>query len=83
MTLRQYANLDVDGVWSLVISDKWGERIEAGVSAEFSALTQQLVDRLNVLATRYAETVGDLDAEIEALSTKVLEHLADMGVKRW
>lgn len=83
LTLRQYANLDVDGVWSLVISDKWGERIEAGVSAEFSALTQQLVDRLNVLATRYAETVGDLDAEIEALSTKVLEHLADMGVKRW
>ena len=64
----------------LVIDDKWGGRIEAGVNAELSALTQKLVDRLNVLSERYAETVGDLEAEVEALSAKVAGHLAAMGV---
>ena len=79
-TLRQYATLDVADVQRLVIDDKWGGRIEAGVNAELSALTQKLVDRLNVLSERYAETVGDLEAEVEALSAKVAGHLAAMGV---
>lgn len=82
LTLRQYAKLDVTDVQRLVIDDKWGGRIEAGVNAELSALTQKLVDRLNVLGGRYAETVGDLDAKVEALSAKVAEHLAAMGVQR-
>jgi type I restriction enzyme M protein len=81
LTLRQYAKLEVADLQRLVIDDKWGGRIEAGVNAELSALTQMLVDRLNVLGDRYAETVGELDADIEALSAKVAEHLAAMGVK--
>ena len=52
-----------------------------GVKAELAALIQQLVDRLDVLGDRYAETVGDLDSEVEALSAKVAEHLAAMGVE--
>ncbi|KAB1663244.1 type I restriction-modification system subunit M [Pseudoclavibacter sp. CFCC 13611] len=80
-TLRQYAQLDAADVQRLVTDDKWGARIQVGVKVELSALTQQLVDRLNVLGDRYAETVGDLDAEIEALSAKVSAHLAAMGVR--
>ena len=80
-TLQQYAKLDADDVQRLVIGDKWGASIEAGANTELSALTQNLVERLAVLTDRYAETVGDLEAEIEALSAKVAGHLAAMGVE--
>lgn len=80
-TLQQYAKLDADDVQRLVIGDKWGASIEDGANEELSALTQNLVKRLNVLTDRYAETVGDLEAEIETLSAKVAEHLAAMGVE--
>lgn len=80
LTLKQYAALDPETVQSLVIDDKWGARIEAGVGAELSALIQELVDRLTVLSDRYSETVGDLDAEVDILSAKVTAHLSAMGV---
>ncbi|MFT3942227.1 MAG: class I SAM-dependent DNA methyltransferase [Ancrocorticia sp.] len=79
-TLRQYANLDVADVQRLVIDDKWGARIKVGVNAELSALMQKMVDRLNILGDRYAETVGDLEAEVEIFAAKVAAHLASMGV---
>lgn len=80
LTLAQYAQLTTADVQSLVIDDKWGGRVAAGVQAERAALIQKLVQRLNVLGARYEQTVGDLDAEAEALSAKVTAHLAAMGV---
>lgn len=80
-TLQQYTELTTDDVQSLVIDGKWGSRISYEVNAEVSRLTQMLIERLKVLGDRYQQTVGDLDAEVEALSTKVSAHLAAMGVE--
>ncbi|WP_291380071.1 class I SAM-dependent DNA methyltransferase [Demequina sp.] len=80
-TLRQYASLPTADIQSLVVDDKWGGRMVAGVNAELAALTQKFVDRLNVLGARYEQTVGDLDAEVEALKTRVAAHLTAMGVE--
>lgn len=80
LTLKQYGILATIDVESLVIDDKWGGRMMAGVNAELAALIQKLVERLNVLGERYAKTVGDLDAEVEGLSANVAAHLAAMGV---
>jgi len=80
LTLRQYGNLTTADVQSLIIDDKWGGRMAAGVNAELDALIQKLVWRLKVLGDRYEKTVGGLDAEVEALSVKVAAHLAAMGV---
>ena len=52
----------------------------AGVHTERGALIQKLLHRLNVLGARYEQTVGDLNAEVEALSAEVTAHLAAMGV---
>ncbi|MEU1964150.1 type I restriction-modification system subunit M [Micromonospora sediminicola] len=82
VTLKQYAKLSTADIQSLVIDDKWGGRMLAGVNSELAVLIQKLADRLNVLGERYEKTVGDLDAEVEALSAKVAEHLAAMGIKR-
>ncbi|QBE49835.1 type I restriction-modification system subunit M [Leucobacter triazinivorans] len=80
LTLTRYSQLTTADIQSLVIHDKWGGRVVAGVQAERAALIQKLVQRLNVLGARYEQTVGDLDAEVEALTAKVAAHLAAMGV---
>jgi type I restriction enzyme M protein len=80
-TMKQYGKLSTADVQSLVIDDKWGGRMVAGVRAELGALIQKLAERLSVLAERYETTVGDLDAEVEALSAKVAAHLAAIGVE--
>lgn len=80
-TLQQYARLNTADIQSLVINLKWGGRLAAGFKAEITSLTQKLVERLCVLSERYEKTVGDLDAEVEALGAKVTVHLAALGVK--
>lgn len=80
-TLAQYGKLFEADIRSLVIDDKWGARLQGGVSAELNTLIQTLVERLRVLAERYEETVGELDREVQALSAKVAAHLVAMGVE--
>ena len=82
LTLKQYAALSTADVQGLVIDTKWGERMNAGVQAELTRLIQKLVNRLNVLGTRYEKTVGDVDAEVQALTAKVALHLVAMGVEQ-
>lgn len=81
LVLKQCASLTTADVQSLVIDDKWGGRMVAGVRAEIAALTQKLVERLNVLGERYEQTVRDLDAVVVELSAKITAHLAAMGVE--
>ncbi len=78
-TLKKYTALTIDDIQSLVVDDKWGGHIVSGVKAEIDALIRKLVARLVLLGERYEKTAGDLGSEIEALSTKVVAHLAAMG----
>ena len=80
-TLKQYPALTTADVQSLVIDDKWADRIAIGVEAELGSLIHRLVDRLSVLAKRYETTLDELDAEVEELSARVAAHLAAMGVE--
>jgi type I restriction enzyme M protein len=81
LNLAQYGKLTTEEIQSLVISDKWGAQIARGVEAELSALIQNLVERLHLLAERYAETLEAVDDELSALESKVVRHLAEMGIK--
>lgn len=80
-TLLKYAKLTTDEIRTLVIDDKWGATIVQRAAAELDVLTGRLVERLRELGDRYAETLYDLDREVAALSAKVGEHLAAMGVQ--
>ncbi len=79
-TLKKYGALTEADVQTLVLDDKWGVSIRDRVVAEVNALTLDLLTRIQQLGDRYAETVGDLDAELTALEAKVARHLEDMGV---
>lgn len=79
-TLKKYGELNADEIKQLVLDDKWHATISRRIADEVNNLTLALVTRIQQLGERYAETVNDLDAELEKLEAKVVQHLADMGV---
>lgn len=78
--LKKYSDLTEADVKGLVLDDKWATTIRRRVVGEANALTLDLVARIQQLGERYADTVGDLDAEIKKLEAKVAAHLALIGV---
>lgn len=81
LTMKQYDELGTADIQSLVIDEKWGARMAAGINDELGALIQILVSRIGLLGERYEKTVVDLDVEVRQLSAKVATHLAAMGVR--
>jgi type I restriction enzyme M protein len=75
----QYGQLDEDDIKVLVVDDKWMVAIAATVQGELNRVSQTLTGRVRELAERYAKPLPQLNAEIEALSAKVDEHLKKMG----
>jgi type I restriction enzyme M protein len=80
-TLKKYSDLIEADVKALLLDDKWHAAIACRLASEVNSLTLALVARIQELGKRYAQTVGDLDAELEKLEAKVAGHLADMGAK--
>jgi len=80
-TLAKYGDLSENEVKALVLDDKWAATMLSRVSAEVEGLTLALVGRIQLLGERYVKTVGDLDAELEKLESKVRGHLAAMGLQ--
>jgi type I restriction enzyme M protein len=78
--LAQYGTLTTNDIKTLVIDDRWGATIAAGISAELVTSVQRFTARLGILADRYEATMASLDAAIAAGRTKVEAHLAAMGV---
>lgn len=82
MALRKYGDLTHDEVKSIVLDTKWHAAIAAKIDGEVNALTHALVARIRQLGERYAQTIGDLDAELAILEARVAGHLAVMGASK-
>jgi type I restriction enzyme M protein len=80
-TLKQYGNLAEADIQSLVLDHKWGATVNDRILGEANALAYALVARIRQLGERYAETVGALNDELDALEAKVACHLVAMGLK--
>lgn len=78
--LARYASLTETEIKSLVVEDKWFASIGAATEDEIHRLTQKLTGRVKELEERYAQTLPELDREVEMLSTKVASHMENMGV---
>ena len=77
--LGQYGTLGGDDVKALVVEDKWLARLRADVEGELDRVSQALAGRIRELADRYATALPILADEVEALATRVNEHLRKMG----
>ncbi|MET9565736.1 MULTISPECIES: type I restriction-modification system subunit M [Streptomyces] len=80
-TLKKYGDLTERDVQALVLDAKWRFTVTARVTSEAEALTLVLVNRIQQLGDRYAETLGEIDSECAEFESRVAGHLADMGVK--
>ena len=80
-TLKKYGELTEADVQALVLDEKWRATINGRVVGEVHALTLDLVDRIQQLGERYAETVSALDAKVAGLESRMERHLQAMGLK--
>lgn len=75
---NHYKRLSEAEVKELVVNDKWLADLHAAVLGEQERISQRLAARVVELAERYGRTLPALDREVEALTTKVEQHLKHM-----
>ena len=78
--LAHYTTLTKDDIKVLVVADKWFASIQSAIDSEVQRLTQALTERVQELEERYARPLPVLAKEVEGYSTRVEEHLREMGV---
>jgi type I restriction enzyme M protein len=76
----KYPALKKTEIQSLVIDDKWMAALAGSVQGELGRVSQTLTGRIRELAERYATPLPQLTDEVAALSSRVQQHLARMGV---
>ena len=79
-TLAKFKALTEAEVRTLVAEDKWLASLQAAIQTEIDAISQRLTGRINELATRYENTMGELDSQTQGLEEKVAAHLEKMGL---
>ncbi|WP_411375756.1 N-6 DNA methylase [Arthrobacter sp. MPF02] len=79
--IERYGKVSAEDVQILIVEDKWGATIKLNIIQVLSDLRERLVERIRLLATRYGQTLGSLERDIEELSNRVERHLAEMGIE--
>lgn len=75
----KYGKLTEGEIKTLVVDDKWLATLAAAVQSELDRVSQALTGRIRQLTERYATPLPKLTTEVEALATRVGEHLKKMG----
>ena len=75
----KYPTLTEAEIKTLVVDDKWMTRVSAAVQGELERVSQTLTGRIRQLAERYATPLPALSEKVQALTSRVDEHLAKMG----
>lgn len=78
---KQYPQLSIDEIKSLIVDDKWLATLQSNIVAEIERVTQQLANRVKELEERYSEPLPALTQSVEHLSEKVAGHLKAMGLE--
>lgn len=61
-----------------MVDDKWMAHLVSAVQGELNRVSQTVTGRIRELAERYATPLQELVDEVEALATRVDEHLDRM-----
>ena len=64
---------------ALLVEDKWLGSLGAAVRGELDRVSQQLAQRVQELAERYAMPLPSIAGRVGELEAKVSDHLARMG----
>lgn len=75
---KEYPKLSTEEIIGLVVEGKWFGFLRAAVAAELDAAGGRLAGRVRELEERYAETLGELEAVVEAANLSVAKSLKQM-----
>ncbi len=75
----RYAILTGNDIRTLVVEGKWTASIERRIGKQVERVAGSLVDRLSVLADRYADPLPELERHVEDYSGRVESHLRRIG----
>ncbi|BFL83960.1 hypothetical protein LFREDSHE_25230 [Shewanella baltica] len=78
---KQYPQLSIDEIKTLIVDDKWLATLQANIIAEIERVTQQMANRVKELEERYSTPLPTLTKSVETLSDKVAGHLKAMGLE--
>lgn len=78
--LNLYSQLSEKEIKDLVINKKWMYSLQKSLESEQERISQNLTQRIKVLAERYADTLPQLEAEVANYENKVKAHLQKMGL---
>jgi type I restriction enzyme M protein len=77
----KYPNLTEHEIKTLVVDDKWLAILAAAVQGELNRVSQTLTGRIRQLAERYAAPLPQLVQNVASLTSRVEEHLKNMGAE--
>ncbi len=78
--LGRYETLTEDEITTLVVDDKWLASIHGAVDEDAQSVAQQLVSHVTGFHVRYAESLPDLQRNLEGYTMKVHRHLQRMAI---
>lgn len=78
--VEYYEQLSIEEIQTLVINDKWFIDLQRAIEQEIERVTQNLINRLTELDTRYNTPLPELEKEVAQLTDKVTAHLKVMGL---
>jgi type I restriction enzyme M protein len=76
--ITQYPKLTIDEIKTVVVEKKWMANMEQRIRTEMDNISHRLTQRIKELADRYETPMPLLTQKVEALTTKVENHLKQM-----
>ena len=76
----KYPKLKEEEIKTLVIENKWMNKLSVLMQSELNQVSQRLTFRIQELAERYETPLPKLVKEVDNLKTKVEGHLKKMGI---
>ncbi len=78
--LKKYGELSENEIKTLAVDSKWIASLKAAIEGEVNRTVERLAGRVQVLESRYSNRLRELELNVEAFSSKVEEHLKQMGL---
>jgi type I restriction enzyme M protein len=75
----KYPELTENEIKNLVVDDKWLAYMSDTIYGEMDRISQNLAQRIKILADRYEKTMPQLNEKVGELEAKVNAHLKKMG----
>lgn len=75
----KYAALTENEIKVLVVDDKWVATLATAIQGELDRVSQTITGRIRQLAERYAQSLPQLNDEVDTLAARVAVHLEKMG----